>query len=250
MSGHSKWSTIKRKKAATDAKRGAIFTRFAREIEIAARNGGDPDTNFSLRLVVDKARSANMPKDNIERAIKRGTGELKGEELAEVTYEGYGPHGIAMLIEVVTDNRNRSVADVRRIFNKMGGSMAEPGSVAWQFKRRGYITLASDGVDSDRVFEVALDANADDVVFGDDLIEIFTELDAFQGVREALAEENIDVDSAEPSYFPDNPVSLDEAEAIKVMKVVEALEDLDDVQQVYSSLDITDELMAAYEAAQ
>ena len=145
MSGHSKWSTIKRKKEATDAKRGQMFTRLAREIAIAAREGGDPATNFSLRLAVDKARAANMPKDNIERAIKRGTGELKGEDLAEVMYEGYGPHGIAMLVSVVTDNRNRSIADVRRVFSRKGGTVAEPGAVAWQFKRRGYITLPAEG---------------------------------------------------------------------------------------------------------
>ncbi len=250
MSGHSKWSTIKRKKEATDAKRGQLFTRLAREISIAAREGGDPTTNFSLRLTMDKARAANMPKDNIERAIKRGTGELKGEDLVEVIYEGYGPHGIAMLISVVTDNRNRSIADVRRIFSRKGGTVAEPGAVAWQFKRRGYITVLAQGNDGDHVFEVALEADADDVILGGEVIEVLTSLDAFQKVREAFQDAGVEVDSAELSYFPDMPVTLEQNAALQVMGVVDALEELDDVQQVYSTLDVTDELMAQYEAAQ
>jgi YebC/PmpR family DNA-binding regulatory protein len=250
MSGHSKWSTIKRKKEATDAKRGQLFTRLARELAIAAREGGDPATNFSLRLAMDKARTANMPKDNIERAIKRGTGELKGEDLVEVIYEGYGPHGIAMLVSVVTDNRNRSIADVRRIFSRKGGTVAEPGAVAWQFKRRGYITIPAEGNDGDRVFEVALEADADDVILGGDVIEVLTSLDAFQKVREAFQDAGIEVESAELSYFPDMPVTLEQNAALQVMGVVDALEELDDVQQVYSTLDVTDELMAAYEEAE
>ena len=251
MSGHSKWSTIKHKKAATDAKRGKIFTRVGREIEIAAReSGGDPTTNFRLRLAIDKARAVNMPKDNIERAIKRGTGELKGDELYEVIYEGYGLHGIAMLISVVTDNKNRSVAEVRRVFNRMGGNLAEPGAVAWQFQRRGYLVLPSEGQDGDQVFEVALDADAEDLEFSDEMIEIFTSTESFRGVRDALAAEEISVDSAELTYIPDAPVALEKEAALQVMRIVDALEDLDDVQQVYSTLDVTDELMAAYEASQ
>ncbi|MEN8098665.1 MAG: YebC/PmpR family DNA-binding transcriptional regulator [Chloroflexota bacterium] len=247
MSGHSKWSTIKRKKAATDAKRGQLFTRLAREITIVAREGGDPSMNFKLRLAIENARRSNMPKENVERAIKRGTGELKGEELQEVMYEGYGPNGIAMLIEVVTDNRNRSVADVRRIFSKLGGSMAEPGAVAWQFKHRGYVVLPTSGQDGDLIFELALDANADDVVFGEELIEIFTTLEHFQGVQEALETNGIQFDTAELTYFPDLPTELETAESLKVMRFVDALEELDDVQRVYSSLHITDELMSDYE---
>ena len=250
MSGHSKWSTIKHKKAATDAKRGQLFTRLAREVALAAREGGDPAMNFSLRLAIDKARAANMPKDNIERAVKRGTGELKGDELFEVLYEGYGPHGIAMLILVVTDNRNRSIADVRRVFSRKGGSVAEPGAVGWQFKRKGYITLSTEGQDGDRVFELALEADADDVLFGDDMIEVLSDTNTFQGVRETLEEAGIAIESAELSYFPDMPVTLDQTDALQVMGLVDALEELDDVQQVYSALDVTDELMAAYEAAQ
>lgn len=250
MSGHSKWSTIKRKKAATDAKRGQIFTRLAREIEIAAKNGGDPSTNFGLRLAVDKARAANMPKDNIERAIKRGTGELKGDELHEIIYEGYGPHGIAMLISVVTDNRNRSIAEVRRVFNRKGANLAEPGAVAWQFSRKGYVVLPLEGQDSDQVFEVALEADADDVIVGDELIEVFSSLDTFQQLREAFQGAGFQVDTAELSHFPDMPVSLDDGDALQVMAFVDALEDLDDVQQVYSTLDVSDELMAEYEGAE
>lgn len=251
MSGHSKWSTIKHKKAATDAKRGKIFTQLAREITIAAReSGGDATSNFRLRLVMDKARIANMPKENIERAIKRGTGELKSEELVEMLYEGYGPHGIAMLISVVTDNKNRAVSDVRRIFNKMGGNLAEPGSVAWQFSRKGYITLSPEGLDTDHVFNLALEANAEDVVFGDQSVEIFSEIDAFQTIQEALEAEKIQIENAELSYIPNTPVTLDKKDALKVMTVVDMLEELDDVQQVYSNLDITDEIMEAYEANQ
>ncbi len=251
MSGHSKWSTIKHKKAATDAKRGKIFTRLAREIEIAVREGGgDPTMNFRLRLITDKARAANMPKENIERAIKRGTGELKGDELHEILYEAYGPHGIAFLIDVVTDNRNRSIADVRKVFNRTGGNMAEPGAVAWQFSRKGYITLPAGTYDTDHLFEVALEAEAEDVNFGDELVEIYTSMEAFQQVQEALEQAGVEVENAELSYFPDNPVALGQDAALKVLNVVDALEELDDVQQVFSTLDMSDELMAAYEAAQ
>ncbi len=248
MSGHSKWSTIKRKKAATDAKRGQAFTRLARELAIVASDGGDPTMNFRLRLVIDKARAANMPKDNIDRAIKRGTGELKGEELHEILYEAYGPHGIALLISVVTDNRNRSIADIRRIFNRMGGNMAEPGAVSWQFKRKGYITVPGEE-EGDRVFEIALDSNAEDVIIGDDLIEVYTDLEEFQLVREALFEHGVAIEGAELAYLPDLPIALNQKEAFQVMGVVEALEDLDDVQQVFSTLEMTDVLMEAYEAA-
>ncbi|HDD24749.1 MAG TPA: YebC/PmpR family DNA-binding transcriptional regulator [Chloroflexi bacterium] len=248
MSGHSKWSTIKHKKAAQDAKRGKLFTRLAREITIAARSGGDPETNFSLRLAVDKAKAANMPKDNIERAIKRGTGELKGEELFEVMYEGYAPHGVALLIQALTDNKNRTVADVRRVLTRQGGTMAEAGSVAWQFERKGYIAIEPDGVDPDTVFEVAVEAGAEDVVFGDDMIEIYALVKDFQAVRQALADAGITVESAELTMLPKTMMQLGEKETLQVMGVIEALEELDDTQQVYSNLDISDEVMAKYEA--
>jgi YebC/PmpR family DNA-binding regulatory protein len=250
MSGHSKWSTIKHKKAAADAKRGKVFTRLAREITIAAREGGgDPNTNFRLRLVVDKAKAANMPKENIERAVKRGTGELKGEELAEVTYEGYAPNGVALLVQVLTDNRNRTVADIRRILTRQGGALADAGAVAWQFDRKGYIGITPDGVDEDAIFEVTVEAGAEDVVFGDDLIEVYAELEHFQGVRQALEDAGIQFETAELAMIPKTTMQLSEKETLQVMGIIDALEELDDVQQVYSNLDISDEVMIKYEAA-
>jgi len=250
MSGHSKWSTIKHKKAATDAKRGKIFTRLAREITIAAREGGgDVENNFNLRLAVDKAKSANMPKDNIERAIKRGTGELKGEDLVEITYEGYAPNGVALLVQVLTDNKNRAVSEVRRVLTRQGGTMAEAGAVAWQFERKGYIAIAPDGIDRDTLFEVAVEAGAEDVTFGDDLTEVLATPEDFQTVRQALEDAGITFETAELSMIPKNTMQLEEKETLQVMGVIEALEELDDTQQVYSNLDISDEVMAKYEAA-
>jgi YebC/PmpR family DNA-binding regulatory protein len=250
MSGHSKWSTIKHKKAVTDARRGKLFTRLAREITVAARmGGGDPDTNFGLRLAIDKAKSANMPKDNIERAIKRGTGELKGEELHEVTYEGYAPNGVAVLVKVLTDNKNRTVADIRRILTRQGGTMAEAGAVAWQFDRKGYIAITPDGIDEDTVFEIAVEAGADDIVFGDDLIEVYADIENFQAVRQALEEAGIPFETAEMSMIPKTTLQLGEKETLRVMGLIDALEELDDTQQVYSNLDISDEAMAKYEAS-
>jgi len=250
MSGHSHWATVKRKKAAADAKRGKVFTRLGREITIAAREGGgDVEANFRLRLAIDKARAANMPKDNIERAIERGAGGGKEGDLAEVTYEGYAPHGVALLVEVLTDNRNRAVAEVRHVLNKQGGNMAEVGSVIWQFDRKGYIAIEPDGADTDVIFERAVEAGADDVIFGNDLIEVYTALDAFQAVQEALEGAGIDLAEAELSMVPKTPMQLEPEQTFKVMRVIEALEDLDDVQQVYSNLDINDELMAQYESA-
>lgn len=249
MSGHSKWKTIKHKKAATDAKRGKIFTRLGREITIAAREGGgDPEVNFNLRLAVDKAKAANMPKDNIERAIKRGTGELKGEDLAEVMYEGYAPNGVALLIQVLTDNRNRTVADVRRVLTRQGGALAEVGAVAWQFERKGYIAIVLDGIDENVIFEVAVEAGAEDVVFSEDMIEVYAELENFQAVRQALKDKGIDFETAELSMIPKTTMQLEEKATLQVMSVIEALEELDDTQQVYSNLDISDEVMAKYEA--
>lgn len=249
MSGHSKWSTIKHKKAATDAKRGKIFTRLNKELSVAAREGGgDPETNVRLRLAIDKAKASNMPKDNIERAIKRGTGELEGGELEEIVYEGYAPHGVGVLIEVVTDNRNRAIAEVRHVFNKQGGSMAEAGAVSWQFTRKGYINI-SEGIDQDEIFLVAADAGADDVTFEDGVAEVYTGIEDLQDVREALEEEGYRLGEVSVIYDPNNPIELGSSEALQVMKLVEILEDLDDVQNVYSALDISDETMAALEAA-
>ncbi|MFN2269634.1 MAG: YebC/PmpR family DNA-binding transcriptional regulator [Anaerolineae bacterium] len=250
MSGHSKWKTIQHKKAATDAKRGKMFTRLAREIVIAAREGGgDPNVNFNLRLAVDKAKASNMPKDNIERAIKRGTGELKGEELVEVVYEGYAPNGVALLVQVLTDNKNRTISDVRRVITRHGGTMAEAGAVAWQFERKGYIAIAPNGVDQDALFEIAVEAGAEDVVFSDDLVEVFAAVSSFQAVRQALADADIAFETVELSMMPKTPMQLGEKETLQVMGVIEDLEDLDDVQQVYSNLDISDEILAKYEAS-
>ncbi|MCP4544820.1 MAG: YebC/PmpR family DNA-binding transcriptional regulator [Chloroflexi bacterium] len=250
MSGHSKWSTIKHKKAITDARRGKLFTRVAREVTVAARaGGGDPETNFGLRLAIDKAKAANMPKDNIERAIKRGTGELKGEELSEVMYEGYAPNGVAVLVKALTDNKNRTVADIRRVLTRQGGTLAEAGAVAWQFDRKGYLAIAPDGVDEDSIFEIAVDAGADDVIFGDDLIEVYSDVGNFRVVRQALEEASIQFETAEVSLIPKNTMQLEEKETLQVMGVIDALEELDDTQQVYSNMDISDEVMSTYEAA-
>ncbi len=248
MSGHSKWSTIKHKKAATDKKRGKIFTQLTKELTIAAREGGgDPGFNTRLTLAIDKAKAANMPKDNIERAIKRGTGELEGAELFELMYEAYAPNGIGLLVEVVTDNKNRAVADLRHALNKNGGNMAEGGAVAWQFTRKGYIAVGGK-VDQDELFLVAADAGADDIHFGE-VAEVYTELENFQAVREAIKKAGMEVEEASMVFEPNNAIELTEAEALQVMRVIEIIEDLDDVQNVYSTLEISDEAIAAMETA-
>ncbi|MAT96645.1 MAG: YebC/PmpR family DNA-binding transcriptional regulator [Anaerolineaceae bacterium] len=248
MSGHSKWSTIKHKKAATDKKRGKIFTQLTKELTIAAREGGgDPSFNTRLSLAIDKAKANNMPKDNIERAIKRGTGELEGAELFELMYEAYAPNGIGILVEVVTDNKNRAVADLRHALSKNGGNMAEAGAVAWQFTRKGYIAVGGT-VDQDELFLVAADAGAEDIQFGE-MAEVYTELENFQAVREAIKEAGMEVEEASMVYEPNNAIELTESDALQVMRVIEVIEDLDDVQNVYSTLEISDEAIAAMEAA-
>ncbi len=250
MSGHSKWSTIKRKKAAEDAKRGKLFTRLAREITIAARDGGgDPESNVRLRLAIERAKAANMPKDNIERAIQRGTGG--GDEataLEEITYEGYGPHGVAMLVIALTDNRNRTISEIKRIFNRSGGSLASPGAVMWQFEQKGYITVPAQGVDYEELFLVAADAGADDVEDGGEFYEIYTPRDSLAAVRDALVSAGFKVEEARLDWMAKNEVSLAPEQALQVMGMIERLEELDDVQQVASNLNITDELMTTYEA--
>jgi YebC/PmpR family DNA-binding regulatory protein len=204
MSGHSKWSTIKRKKGAEDAKRGKLFTRLARDIMIAARSSGDPDSNPALRTAIDKARSANMPKDNIERAIKKGTGELEGGNVEEITYEAYGPHGIPILIQCLTDNRNRTLADVRKVFNRQGGNMAEAGAVSWMFDTKGYITLDCNDQDPDEIFMLAVDAGADDVEVGEAAIEIYTGPTDLHLVSTALTDARLKLTEAELSQIPKN----------------------------------------------
>jgi len=248
MSGHSKWSTIKRKKSAADAKRGKLFTKLGKEIAVAAREGGpDPDSNFKLRLAIDNAKSANMPKDNIERAIRRGAGLEKGEALEEITYEGYGPHGVALLVHVLTDNRNRAVSGVRRMFARHGGSLGEVGCVAWLFESKGYLTVEPDDHDPEQLFDVAVEAGAEDVVIGDNLVEIYTDLSSFRQVRDALRTEGIALESAQLSMIPKSVMTLGEKETIQVMGLIDDLEELDDVQEVYSNLEIPDEIMLKYE---
>ncbi len=251
MSGHSHWATIRRKKGAADAKRGQVFTRLAREIVIAAREGGgDPSTNYQLQYAIDKARGSNMPKDGIERAIKRGTGESKdGNVYEEVTYEGYALHGVALMISCVTDNRNRAVAEIRHVLNKMGGSMAEAGSVAWQFKRTAYFSFPLDGQDTDRIFELAVEAGADDVIFNDDTAEIIAPVESFKEISDALKKANIRPEEAELKLVPNNEVELSQEHTIQVFKLIEALEELDDVHNVYSTLHISDEVWAQLEEA-
>ena len=249
MSGHSKWSTIKRKKGAEDVKRGKIFTRIAREITIAARHGGDPNANPTLRLAIEKARAANMPKDNIERAIKKGTGELEGGNEEEITYEAYAPHGIPLLIKCLTDNRNRTLADIRKIFNRHGGNMAEAGAVGWMFDTKGYIAIERDNQDPDEVFMIAVDAGADDVQISEEWFEIYTPADELHAISSALVNKGLTIAEAELSEVPKNEIELSPKETVQVMGVIEALEELDDVQQVYSGLNISDEAMAELEAA-
>lgn len=250
MSGHSKWSTIKRKKGAADAKRGAIFTRLAREITIAAREGGDPDVNFRLRLAVDKARAENMPKDNIERAIKKGTGEDKeGGVFEELTLEGYGPHGSAILASCVTDNRNRTISEVRHAFSKSGGNMAEAGAVAWQFDRKSYFSFPSSQMSYEKAFDLAVVAGADDVVDGGEEIEIFGPVEAFKTIADALHQVNVQPAEAGLRMIPKQELELGVEETLQVLKVVEGIEDLDDVQDVYHNVKVSDEVIAALEAA-
>ncbi len=250
MSGHSKWSTIKRKKAANDAKRGALFTRLAREITLAAREGGgDPEMNIALRLAVERAKASNMPKDNIERAIRRGTGEDKeGEAFEQIMYEGYAPHGVALMIEVITDNRNRAVADIRHVLTRFGGNMADAGAVSWQFRRAAYFAFPAEGRDADEVFEMAVEAGADDVLFDED-IEIIAPVEAFKAISDRLEQAGIQPTEAGLRMLPTSTIELPPDQTLQVMKVIEALEELDDVQNVYSNLQVTEEAVAMLEAA-
>lgn len=250
MSGHSKWSTIKRKKGAADAKRGQLFTRIGRELAIAAREGGpDPEMNFRLRLVMDKAKANNMPKDNIERAIRRGAGLEKGEALEELTYEGYGPGGVAFIVQVVTDNKNRAVSDVRRLFTRHGGSLGETGCVSWLFSAKGLISTKSEGIDFDSLFEMAVEAGAEDVRTEDDTIEIYTNPEDFQSVRDYLDQQGVALESASITMVPSTMAQIDDKSALQTMTLIDELEELEDVQNVYTNLDISDELLEKYEAA-
>lgn len=245
MSGHSKWSTIKRKKAATDAARGKVFTKYIREITLAARaGGGDPDTNPRLRTAISGAKSVNMPVANIERAIQKGTGQLEGSTIEEVTYEGYGPHGVAILVDCATDNRNRATGDVRHAFSKYGGSMAEAGAVSYLFKPRGILHVMRDAASEDSVIEAALDAGAEDVVTVGESFEVTTTLAHLEPVREALLACGIAVHDAEATKVASVVVPLGEREAPSVLRLIDVLEELDDVQKVHANFEIPDEVLA------
>jgi len=243
MAGHSKWANIKHRKGAQDAKRGKIFTKLIKEITVAAKIGGaDIDTNARLRIAIDKAKQSNMPKDNIDRAVKKGTGDLDGVTYEEGTFEGYGPGGVAVLVEFMTDNRTRTVADVRHIFTKHNGNLGVSGSVAFMFDRKGMITLG-EGADFDAVFEVALEAGAEDVKDEDGVIEVITAPGDFEQVRNALTEKGLSFETAEISMLPQNSTAVEGKNAEQLMKMIDKLEDNDDVQNVYANFDISDEEM-------
>ncbi len=244
MSGHSKWSTIKHKKAAKDAKRGKLFTKFIKEITVAARmGGGDLTSNPRLRTAVQTARDNSMPNENIERAIKKGTGELEGVSYEEVSYEGYGPGGAAFLVQVLTDNRNRTVSDIRRMFNKHGGNLGETGCVAWMFDSKGLIVVPRETVEEEVLLGLALEAGAEDVTESDDVFEIVTLPEDFAAVRESLENGQIPLVSAEVTMIPKNTTKLGEKEAEQTLSLTEELEDHDDVQAVAANFDIPDEIL-------
>jgi len=245
MSGHSKWSTIKHKKGAADAKRGKVFTRILKEMTVAARmGGGDPNGNPRLRAAIAEAKASNMPKDNIDRAIKRGTGEIEGVTYEELTYEGYGPGGVAVMVETMTDNTNRTTPEIRHIFEKAGGNMGTPGSVRFQFERKGYFAVDKKAVTEDKLMEVALEAGADDLQTDDpDVFDIYTTPDAFEQVRQALEKNNIPTLEGKLGQIPNLYVKIDEAKAKQMMRLMEMLDDQDDVQNVWTNFDIPEELM-------
>jgi YebC/PmpR family DNA-binding regulatory protein len=247
MSGHSKWSTIRHKKGAADAKRGKIFTKIIKEIMVAARfGGGDPGGNPRLRAAIAAAKAENMPKDNVERAIKKGTGELDGVNYEEVNYEGYGPGGVAVLVEVLTDNRNRAASDIRHIFSRHGGSMGEAGCVAWMFSKKGNIVFSREKVSEEEVMEVALDAGAEDVKDQEDQFEVTTSLEDFTAVKAAFDSKEMPYELAEITMVPQSSVAVeDERAALQVLKLMDALEDCDDVQQAYANFDIPDRILDA-----
>jgi YebC/PmpR family DNA-binding regulatory protein len=244
MSGHSKWSTIKRKKGATDAKRGKIFTKLIKEITVAARaGGGDADANPRLRTAIAAAKAENMPKDNIERAVKKGTGELEGVAYEEVHYEGYGPGGAAVLVESLTDNKNRTVADVRYLFSKSGGSLGEAGCVAWMFGQKGLFVLEKESVDEETLMEVTLDAGAEDIRDEEGTFEVITSVEDFEAVKKALEGRGMGYSLAEITMVPQSTVKLEGKEAEQMLRLMDGLEDSDDVQSVYSNFDISDKTL-------
>ncbi len=248
MSGHSKWSTIKRKKAITDSKRSKVWTKVIKEVTVAARSGGgDPDGNPRLRMAIDKARSVNMPKDTLKRAIEKGIGSAGGADWEEVVYEGYGPGGVAFVLECMTDNRNRTVSEVRYSFEKYGGNMGNSGSVAWMFKKRGLIYILKEAASEDAVMEAALEAGADDVRDEDEVWVVETDPTEFMAVKDALAAASIEVTNSELDNIPDTRVEVDERKVESLLKLFHILEDLEDVQNVYANYDISDELLERFD---
>jgi len=246
MSGHSKWATIKHKKAAVDARRGKVFTKLIRELTSAARmGGGDADMNPRLRTAVAAAKTANMPSDTIQRAIKKGTGELPGEVYEEITYEGYGAGGVAILVDVLTDNKNRTVAEIRHLFSKHGGNLGETGCVAWMFARKGFVALNANQIDEDTLLEIVLEAGGDDIRTESDVYEIVTTPEAFEEVRSVLEQKGLTLDVAEVTMLPQNTVPVEGKQAEQVLRLMEALDDQDDVRKAHANFDISEEVMAA-----
>ncbi|MCF7873570.1 MAG: YebC/PmpR family DNA-binding transcriptional regulator [Candidatus Omnitrophica bacterium] len=244
MSGHSKWASIKHKKGAADAKRGKLFTKLIREITVAAKDsGGDPDINPALRTAISRANDANMPKDNIEKAIKKGTGELPGVSYESCMFEGYGPGGVAILVEALTDNKNRSSAEIRNIFSKKGGNMAGAGSVSWIFTPKGYILIDQSQIDEEELFSITVDAGAEDIKSSDKNYEIFCEPKDLEAIKEALSAKNIKWEDAELTKIPNSTIKLSGSQAKQVLSLVETLEDHDDAQKVYANFDIPDEVL-------
>ena len=246
MAGHSKWANIKIRKGSQDAKRGKAFTKVSREIIVAARGGGgDPEMNARLRLAIAKAREVNMPKDTIERAIKKGTGELEGEDYQEVMYEGYGPHGVALMIEALTDNRNRTAPEVRALLDKRGGKLGDPGCVAWMFEAKGLVTIKADGVDEDELLMVALDAGAEDLKTEGETIAITSSTESFMEVRQAIEDAGYTLVDSELARIPTTTVALDAETAPSVLRLMDDLDDLDDVQKVHANFDVDDAVLEA-----
>ena len=243
MSGHSKWATIKHKKAATDAKRGSLFTKLIKEITIAARSGGKPETNPRLRVAIERAKEASMPADNIDRAVKKGTGELEGVSYEDITLEGYGPGGVAIYIEGVSDNKNRTTSEIRTIFSKRGSNMAGAGSVGWMFEKKGYFVINKKTIDEDKLMGIALDAGAEDLVAEDENYAVKTAPADFFKVKKALEDNKIATEDAEITLIPKSTVRVEGDDAKKVLKLVDALEEHEDVQHVYANFDIPDDLI-------
>lgn len=249
MSGHSKWATIKHKKGAADAQRGKLFSRLIKEITLAARDGGNPDMNPRLRTVIENSKEVNMPQDNIKRAIQRGTGELPGVMVEEINYEGYGPGGIAVLVETMTDNRNRITAEVRKIFSRSGGSLGEAGCVAWMFSKKGCIGVKKEGCDEDKLLEIVMELGADDVKTDNvDVYEVITDPGSFSQIKESLKKQNFPIEYDELSMIPQSYIKVEKDLAKQILRLIENLEENDDVNAVYANFDISDEIMAELQA--